>query len=219
MPSFVDEVVVVDDHSRDDTAARARTFAGRGQGHPRITVIEHAANRGVGAAIVTGYRWALAQSGSARDAFAVMAGDGQMDPADLAAVVDPVIAGLAGYVKGNRFLQAETRHAMPAARRIGGMVFSRLTAGAIGVPVDDSQCGYTAIARDACASLDLDGLWPRFGYPNDLLGQLAVRQVRLAEVPVRAIYADELSKLRARHTVAIAALVGRAFLRRQGLMK
>ncbi len=87
------------------------------------------------------------------------------------------------------------------------------------MPVDDSQCGYTAIARGACALLDLDGLWPRFGYPNDLLGQLAVRQVRLAEVPVRAIYADEVSKLRARHTVAIAALVGRAFLRRQGLVK
>ncbi len=100
MPSFVDDVVVVDDDSRDDTAARARAFADRGgrdgrgeSGHPRVTVIEHATNRGVGAAIVSGYRWALGQSGAARDAFAVMAGDGQMDPADLAAVVDPVIAG------------------------------------------------------------------------------------------------------------------------------
>jgi hypothetical protein len=147
-----------------------------------------------------------------------MAGDGQMDPADLAAVVDPVVQGLAGYVKGNRFLRPETRHAMPRSRQLGGRVFSRLTARAIGVAVHDSQCGYTAIAREVCASLDLAGLWPRFGYPNDLLGQLAVRQVRLAEVPVRAIYADEVSKLRARHTVAIAGLVGRAFLRCQGLM-
>jgi glycosyltransferase involved in cell wall biosynthesis len=217
MPSFVDDIVVVDDASRDGTAACAREI------DPRVTVLEHAANRGVGAAIVTGYRWALATAradgmGAPRDAFAVMAGDGQMDPADLAAVVDPVIAGVAGYVKGNRFLRPETRDVMPRARQLGGRMFSRLTAGAIGVSVDDSQSGYTAIARQVCAALDLDGLWPRYGYPNDLLGQLAVRQVRIAEVPVRAIYAAEVSKLRARHTVAIAGLVGRAFLRRHGLM-
>jgi hypothetical protein len=85
---------------------------------------------------------------------------------------------------------------------------------AIGQPVHDSQCGYTAIAREACAKLDLDALWPRYGYPNDLLAQLAERGIAIREACVRPVYAGERSGLRAWHTLRIAELVGRAWLRR-----
>jgi glycosyltransferase involved in cell wall biosynthesis len=209
MPPFVDRVLVVDDASNDATGARAAEV-----GDPRVEVIRHAMNRGVGAAIVSGYRRALELGGSPNDAFVVMAGDGQMAPEDLSSVALPVTQGKADYVKGNRFAAPDHAAAMPAARRAGGLVFSWLTARATGLPISDSQCGYTALRRGACESLDLEGLWPRFGYPNDLLGQVAVRRLRVVEVPVRAVYAGERSKLRAWHLPVIALLVGRAWVRR-----
>jgi glycosyltransferase involved in cell wall biosynthesis len=209
LPAEVDEVIVIDDASRDATAVRAREAGG-----DRTRVLAHAQNRGVGAAIVTGYADALTRPGAPRDAFVVMAGDAQMDPADLPALVAPIARGGAGYVKGNRFAHPEVGRVMPRGRRLGGAVFSTLTSLAIGQPVHDSQCGYTAIAREACARLDLPGLWPRYGYPNDLLGQLAVRGIAIREVCVRPIYAGERSGLRLWHLARIGQLVGRAWARR-----
>src|SRR5450432_4912895 len=102
MPTWVDRIVVVDDASRDGTSARAESVR-----DARIVVVRHAENRGVGAAIATGYRHAL-RAGA--DVLAVMAGDDQMDPDDLAALVDAVASGSAAYAKGNRFLHAEKRN-------------------------------------------------------------------------------------------------------------
>jgi glycosyltransferase involved in cell wall biosynthesis len=209
IPARVDSIVVVDDASTDGTADAARAA-----GDARVEVLQHSRNRGVGAAIATGYRHALASPGGSRDAFVVMAGDGQMDPRDLPSLVAPICRGEADYVKGDRFRSPETRRTMPRGRRLGGAFFSWATALAIGVPISDSQCGYTAISRGACDRLDLDKLWPGYGYPNDLLSQLALRDLRIAEVPVRAIYADEVSRLRLTHIPVIAAIVGRAGLRR-----
>ena len=209
MPGWVDAVLVVDDASTDGTAEAARA-----EGDTRVSVLRHERNRGVGAAIVTGYRAALAGGGSPCDAFVVMAGDGQMDPGDLPALVESVVRGEADYVKGDRFGAPGLARTMPAGRRLGGLVFSWATSRAIGVTVSDSQCGYTAIARGACARLDLDALWPRYGYPNDLLSQLAVRGLRIAQVPVRAVYADEISRLTLRHVPVVAGLIARAALRR-----
>jgi glycosyltransferase involved in cell wall biosynthesis len=209
MPAWVDSVVVVDDASGDGTAEAALAA-----GDARVVVERHSKNLGVGAAIVTGYRRALRDGGGPRDAFAVMAGDGQMDPQDLPSVVAPIASDLADYVKGDRF-HGPTNAAMPALRRIGGGVFSWATARAVGRPISDSQCGYTAIARAACEKLDLDALWPGYGYPNDVLSQVTLRALRVAEVPVRAVYADEVSRLRPRHVPVIAALIARAWWRRK----
>ncbi len=209
MPACVRRVIVVDDASRDRTAEIAR-----GASDGRVVVVRHDENRGVGGAIVTGYRAALAAGGDADDALVVMAGDAQMDPADLPRVAAPVLAGEAGYVKGDRFGAADVLRVMPKTRWVGGHVLSWMTSRAIGVPIRDSQCGYTALARWACASLDLDALWPRYGYPNDLLSQLALRGVPIREVAVRPVYAGEKSGLRAYHVAGIARLVARAYLRR-----
>jgi hypothetical protein len=137
-----------------------------------------------------------------------------MDPADLPGVAGPVARAEADYVKGNRFRSPGFTRAMPVGRRVGGAAFSWATAWATGLAISDSQCGYTALGRAACQRLDLDDLWPRFGYPNDLLGQLAVRRLRVVEVAVRPIYADEESKLRLWHLGPILGLVARAWLRR-----
>ena len=208
MPAFVDRIFVVDDASRDGTASVARDFAVH---DARVRLLSHRENRGVGAAIVTGYRAALAEPGAANDAFLVMAGDGQMDPADAARVTSPVVRAAADYVKGNRF-RGDARE-MPLARRVVGELTSAATRLATGLAVSDAQCGYTAIARAACARLDLDDLWPRYGYPNDLLGQLAVRGLRVTDVPISARYRGESSGLRPRDVARIFALIARAAVR------
>jgi len=182
VPAFVDPVFVIDDASQDDTHARARA-AGASRG---VEVIRHATNRGVGGALATGYRRALAVGA---DVAVVMAGDGQMDPADLPALLAPLVAGEADYVKGNRFLHPEIWRAMPPSRIVGNIVLSaatRLTSGYR--HVFDSQCGYTAIHRRALEAIDLDVLWTRYGYPNDLLSRLHVAGVRVVDVRVRPVY-------------------------------
>jgi glycosyltransferase involved in cell wall biosynthesis len=183
VPDFVDHVIVVDDASTDATAAVA---AEAGATRAGVEVITHAANRGVGAAISTGYRRAL-ELGC--DVAAVMAGDGQMDPADLPSVIAPIAAGDADYVKGNRFKHPEIWRAMPPARIVGNLVLSAATRVTSGYRhVFDSQCGYTAISARAIASLDLDQLWARYGYPNDLLSRLHIAGMRVVDVPVRPVY-------------------------------
>lgn len=210
MPAFVDQVLVVDDGSSDRTSDVARAC---GEGSDRITVIRHEESRGVGAAIVSGYRAALARSGGARDALAVMAGDGQMDPADLVSVVTPVVRGEAGYVKGNRFVSPDAR-AMPLGRRVAGEVLSVATSLAAGVRIRDSQCGFTALSREAASRIDLDAVWPRYGYPNDLIARLAAANVHIAEVTVRPIYRGEPSGVRPWHVARIGWLLARAAARR-----
>jgi glycosyltransferase involved in cell wall biosynthesis len=186
VPDFVDHVLVIDDASHDDTSRRAELAALR-RGEPsRVEVIRHPANRGVGGAITTGYLRTLAIGA---DVAAVMAGDGQMDPADLPALLDPIAAGDADYVKGNRVLHPAVWTTMPASRIVGNLLLSAATRVTSGYRhVFDSQCGYTAIHRRALAAIELDQLFPRYGYPNDLLSRLCVANMRVRDVPVRPIY-------------------------------
>src|ERR1017187_5997857 len=95
IPGFVDQVIVVDDASADGTGRIAQRSQRRG-----LVVLRHDCNRGVGAAIATGYAAAFA---AGADVSAVMAGDSQMDPADLLVLIEPVVSGRADYAKGNRF--------------------------------------------------------------------------------------------------------------------
>lgn len=206
VPSFVDHIIVVDDGSVDATAEIARAF-------PRpIELIEHEINQGVGAAIATGYRHALLLD---VDVTAVMAADAQMDPSDLRALLAPLIAGEADYVKGNRLGWPEASKAMPWHRWLGNHLFSLFTRQAIGLDVWDSQCGYAAMNRRAKQALDWDRLWKGYGYPNDLLSRLTLRGLRVRDVPVRPIYGAERSGIRLRHVMWIIPLViTRAWIRR-----
>lgn len=214
VPAWVARIWVVDDASRDGTAAIAAATP-----DPRVTVLRHPMNQGVGRAITTGYRAAVA---GGADVVAVMAGDGQMDARDLARLVEPIRSGAADYVKGDRFAHPERRR-MPLARRSAGRALAGLTWLATGLRVSDPQCGYTAISAAAVRRLDLDDLWPRYGYPNDLLAQLAAAGLRVAEVPVRPVYAGERSGVRPWHVLVIAGLLARRgaqrLARRAGLTR
>jgi glycosyltransferase involved in cell wall biosynthesis len=190
IPEFVDRVYVVDDHSRDATAARARET-----GDPRVEVISHPQNEGVGAAIVTGYRRALAEG---IDVACVMAADGQMDPADLERIAAPVARGEVEYSKANRLFTGQAWALMPRHRYLGNAVLSMLTKIASGYwHVADSQSGYTAISRETLEQLDLDRIYPRYGFPNDMLVHLNVWSARVRDVPSRPIYGvGERSEIR-----------------------
>jgi dolichol-phosphate mannosyltransferase len=199
IPAFVHHVVVVDDASRDGTSEAARAV-----GDARVEVLRLAHNGGVGRAIAVGYRHAFA---SGADACAVMAGDAQMDPADLARVLEPVLHHEADYVKGDRLSYPGVTRRMPLTRWLGNLGLSLLTRLVTGLTVRDSQCGYTALSRHAAAKLPLERLWPRYGYPNDLLGLLSERQLRVRDVVVRPVYADEQSGVGLRHALFVVPYV------------
>jgi glycosyltransferase involved in cell wall biosynthesis len=204
VPRYVDRIYVIDDASTDATAARVEALA-----DARVSLIRHAENRGVGAAIATGYGRAL-EDGCA--ALAVMAADDQMDPDDLPLLLEPVVSRGADYAKGNRLLHPEFAR-MPYHRRLGTRVLSALTRSATLLDVNDCQCGFTVLSAEAARRLPLSELWPRYGYPNDLLGMLAAAGCHVVEAPVRPVYADEQSGLRAYHLLVIAGVIARRWRR------
>jgi len=181
IPDFVDLVVVVDDGSRDDTAEQAR--ATRDQ---RLEVIRHEENRGVGAAIATGYARCRDLG---VDVTCVMAADNQMDPDELASLVGPVARGEVEYAKANRLVTGEAWNLIPRSRYLGNAMLSLLTKIASGYwHVADSQAGYTAVSISALRRLDVERLYRRYGFPNDMLVHLNVQNARVRDVPSRPIY-------------------------------
>jgi glycosyltransferase involved in cell wall biosynthesis len=206
IPEFVDRVIVVDDASRDGTAASAGST-----GDQRVEVVTHEQNRGVGAAIVTGYKRAL-EDGA--DVTCVMAGDNQMDPDDLEAIAGPVVRGEVEYAKANRLFTGRAWELIPRNRYLGNAVLSLLTKIASGYwHVADSQSGYTALSRRALELLDLDRIYPRYGFPNDMLVHLNVINARVRDVPSRPVYGvGETSGIRLSRVIpAISWLLTKAF--------
>jgi glycosyltransferase involved in cell wall biosynthesis len=195
IPDFVDRIYVVDDHSSDGTAAAVKAL-----NVSRVELIEHERNEGVGAAILSGYRRALEER---IDVTAVMAADAQMDPADLQMLAAPVARGEVDYAKANRLFTGQAWEVIPRYRYLGNAVLSLLTKIASGYwHVADSQSGYTAISLRYLELLDLDRIYPRYGFPNDMLVHLNVWDARVRDFPSRPIYGvGERSGIRLRKVV------------------
>jgi glycosyltransferase involved in cell wall biosynthesis len=211
IPDFVDRIYVIDDASGDGTTAQAEAV-----GDPRVQLLRHAKNAGVGAAIATGYRLALEEE---IDVTCVMAADNQMDPVELQGLVEPVARGEVEYVKANRLVSGEAWKVIPRTRYLGNAVLSLLTKIASGYwHVADSQAGYTALSLGALRRLDLDRLYPRYGFPNDLLVHLNIQNARVRDVPSRPIYdVGEQSGIKLRSVVPrISWLLFKAFWWRMG---
>ena len=205
MPTYVDKIIVVDDGSGDRTSEIAKSFE-----DSRIILLRHEANRGVGAAIATGYRRALEEDA---DIVAVMAGDAQMDPEYLPELLDPVVEGSADYTKGNRLLSPDFRKNMPKFRFFGNSILSFLTKVSSGYwHVMDTQNGYTAISKKALSLLDLDDIYPRYGYCNDILVKLNVFKVKVKDVEIPAVYGEEKSKIKLpKYTISLSYLLIKKF--------
>lgn len=215
IPPSVTRIIVVNDASTDRTAEIVRDVASRDM---RVTILDFRENRGVGAAIVGGYQAVLENDDGYDDIVVVMAGDGQMNPADLEAIVAPVANGAADYAKGNRFIGGRDEiDKIPRHRLFGNLVLSVLTKIASGYwHISDSQSGYTAISRKALAAVDWSKCYPRYGCPNDYLVRLNIANMRVADVPINAVYGPDWSSHMRPHKIAwsLLHLLFRLFMER-----
>jgi glycosyltransferase involved in cell wall biosynthesis len=183
MPEYVDRIIIVDDLSSDKTVRIVKNIINK---NDKIFIIEHDKNSGVGGAIASGYKFARDED---YDIAVVMAGDGQMNPDDLPALLDPVVDGKADYSKGNRLFTGEAFQKIPKIRYFGNSMLSLFTKIASGYwNIADSQSGYTAINKKALHAIDWDKMYKRYGQPNDVLVRLNVEDLRVADVPVEPVY-------------------------------
>lgn len=223
LPSFVDQVYLVDDASTDDTWAAIRGVTER-----QATVGADAGSDAASLAVTDGFgrssldgrtaeyetvgrvtrirhaenRGAggaiktgyLAALDDGIDVIATIDGDGQMDPSLLPRLLDPVVEGRAGYAKGNRFADTNVAREMPPFRLFGNLLLTGLTRIATGYwKLSDPQNGFTAVSREALLDAEIESLWEYYGYMNQLMARLNAADVTIADVPVPTTYGNEES--------------------------
>ena len=212
LPAWLDAVIVVDDASQDQTADVALNMRSALSSVPHFHVIRCASNGGVGKAISIGYQKAIDLQ---MDIAVVVGADSQMDASEMPRLLDACIQG-ADYVKGNRLTHETVRECMPKMRYWGNRILSYLTGKIMGVPhLSDAQCGYTAVRLSIFKHVNLQKLYPRYGFPNDLLLKLALCNAKITQVPVTPIYANEQSKLRIPKVIfPILGVLLRGYLRK-----
>ncbi len=186
VPDVIDKVYVTDDASTDNTAGVVLELAEK---DPRIELIRHETNKGVGQGIINGY---LRTSEENYDIAVVVGGDFQMDLSEVTDFLDPIIDGECDYAKGNRFVHGMGAFdRMPKTRLIPNMIISAVTKIASGYyKVVDVVDGYTAISRRAIDAVNWDDAWKGYGYPMEFLIQLNMRSLRIKDVPRTAIYLE-----------------------------
>lgn len=196
IPDYVRHIIVVDDRSPDSSSDRAREASLK---DPRITLIQHTSNQGVGGAMISGFQEALRLTAQI---VIKMDGDGQMDPAHLPLLITPLISGQADYVKGNRFRDFQALTKMPLVRRIGNLGLSFLTKAATGYwGIFDPSNGFFAIRAEVLARLPLDKLDRRYYFETSMLAQLYLQNAVVKDVPIPARYGNESSSLSIRRTL------------------
>jgi glycosyltransferase involved in cell wall biosynthesis len=189
LPPFVDGIVAVDDASKDNTWEVLKSSR-----DPRLTVVHHEVNQGVGGAMRTAFKQAL---GLACDVVVKMDSDGQMHPEDLPTLLDALIDGHYDYAKGNRFLDHRGElERMPKMRLVGSLALTALTKLASGYwHIFDPQNGYVACRATVLRRLDLDRIARDYFFENDMLINLNIIGARVVDVPMPARYAGERSSM------------------------
>ncbi len=161
----------------------------------QLVIIRNDQNAGVGQTIARGYKWC---KDNKIDCTAVMAGDAQMDPAELFDICNPVVSDNVDYVKGNRLSHGSAKVFIPKTRFFGNSVLSLMTKAASGYwRVSDTQTGYTAISLYALNAIKLYEIYPRYGMPNDMLVKLNIAGCTIREIPIKPVYRiGEQSKMK-----------------------
>ena len=211
LPAWIDSIVIVNDASNDATAAVASQLMTNDK---RISLIDSTENKGVGASIASAM---MLLRDNNIDVAVVMAGDNQMDPKYLPALISPIVHGNFDYTKTNRTLHKETVDQIPSIRYFGNSVLSFLTKFASGLwMIGDAQSGYTAASRQVLQSINWCQLYPRYGYPNQLLISLSIKRFRVADLATVPRYGvGERSKLKISIVLfTIPAILLKGFFRR-----
>jgi glycosyltransferase involved in cell wall biosynthesis len=190
MPPVVRTIVVVDDASSDGTAAIVERCAAVDR---RVILVRHERNRGVGGAMITGFRTAI---DAGADIAVKVDGDGQMPLWLIPQLVQPLIDGSADYTKGNRFRDFEALRRMPPVRRFGNVALSFLAKAATGYwKCFDPTNGFIAIRADVLSQVPLQKIDPTYFFETSMLAQLYLISAVVKEIPMPARYAGEQSSL------------------------
>lgn len=161
---------------------------------PRVRVIRHEVNQGVGGAVMTGYRAGIEEGAQV---LVKIDGDGQMDPALLPAFVAPILCGDADYTKGNRFWDLREITQMPLLRRLGNLGLSFMSKLSTGYwDIFDPTNGYTAIHANVAAQLPFHSISKRYFFETDVLFRLNTIRAVVIDIPMDARYGDEVSGLK-----------------------
>lgn len=188
IPEFVSRIIVVNDASPDDTGRILDTLS-----DPRLIVIKHETNCGVGGAMVSGYNRAVAEGA---DILVKMDGDDQMDPDYLLDLVTPILAHQANFTKGNRFLNQVQLEKMPLIRRIGNLGLTFLVKAASGYwKIFDPSNGFTAMQAGVWKSIDQNRIARDYYFETSLLIELRYHNAVIKDVAIPARYQDEESSL------------------------
>ena len=190
IPACVQAVYVVDDHCPQRTAELVRARCS----DSRVRVIELEVNLGVGGAVMAGYKAALHDG---HDILVKLDGDGQMDPALIPILCEPIVSGHADYTKGNRFFDLRKILEMPKIRIFGNALlsfFSKISSGYW--HLFDPNNGYTAIHAHVASHLPMDKISRRFFFESDMLFRLNTLKAVVQDIPMDAKYGDEISNLK-----------------------
>ncbi|MDA1076648.1 MAG: glycosyltransferase family 2 protein [Proteobacteria bacterium] len=200
IPDVVERIYCIDDGCPEKTGDMIEA---QNTDH-RVRVLRHTENQGVGGAVVTGYRHALADG---VDIVVKIDGDGQMNPKLLPQFIAPITQGRADYVKGNRFFVLSDLERMPTTRILGNAALSFLSKFSTGYwRVFDPTNGYTAISASVLRLLPLDKLHRRYFFESDMLFRLATLKAVVLDIPQRALYANEQSGISLLRSIPLFAV-------------
>jgi dolichol-phosphate mannosyltransferase len=187
--SEVSDIIVVDDACPDNSG----DFVKENFKDDRLTVIRHENNLGVGGAVISGYKLAFERN---VDIIVKVDGDGQINPALVPAICSPIILGLSDYAKGNRFFSVIDSESMPLIRKLGNVALSFITKFSSGyMNIFDPTNGFTAIHAEVAKLLPLEKISQRYFFESDMLLHLGCLRAVVADVPMRAVYEDEVSNM------------------------
>lgn len=190
IPQTISKIYVVDDACPENSG----DLVAKTTKDSRVNVLRHDQNQGVGGAMITGYKAALSDGA---DIVVKLDGDGQMDPADIAALIRPIVEGRADYTKGNRFDSIEDLEAMPRVRVFGNAVLSLMSKVSTGYwNITDPTNGFTAVHRAVLSRVHLDKLRKGFFFESDLLFRLSLIKAVVKDVALPARYGTETSNLK-----------------------
>lgn len=210
LPLSINMIVLVNDCSSDSTSVVLEEIQ---RENPEVIVLNHSQNKGVGGAMITGFKYVLEKN---IDIIIKIDGDGQMDTSFIDVMQKQIAIHGFDYVKGNRFIKRKELHQMPFIRRIGNIGLSFFIKMASGYwNIFDPSNGFIAIHKNTLSSIDFERIHHRYFFESSMLIELYYTGAKIKDIPMPAIYADEKSNLSIYHSLfTFPPKLLKAFLRR-----